>query len=75
MPLLEVEGLVKRFVRRRPFKPAVVVHAVNGISFTVGEGESFGLVGTSGSGKTTAARCTLHPASHDAHGRPDPFRE
>lgn len=59
MSLLEVEGLVKHFVRRRPFHPAVVVHAVNGVSFTVGEGESFGLVGTSGSGKTTAARCIL----------------
>ena len=59
MPLLEVEGLVKRFVRRRPLRPAVVVHAVNDISFTVGEGESFGLVGESGSGKTTAARCIL----------------
>ena len=59
MPLLEVEGLLKRFVRRRPFQPAVVVHAVNDVSFTVDEGESFGLVGTSGSGKTTAARCIL----------------
>ena len=45
MPLLEIEGLVKRFVRRRPFRPTVVVHAVNDVSFTVGEGESFGLVG------------------------------
>ena len=59
MPLLEVEGLVKRFVQRRPFRPTVEVHAVNDVSFTVGEGESFGLVGESGSGKTTAARCIL----------------
>ena len=59
MPLLEVEGLVKRFIRRRPLRPADVVHAVNDISFTVAEGESFGLVGESGSGKTTAARCIL----------------
>ena len=59
MPLLEVEGLVKRFVRRRPLRSAVVVHAVNDVSFTVDKGESFGLVGESGSGKTTAARCIL----------------
>ena len=40
MPLLEVEGLVKRFVRRRPFRPTVVVHAVNDVSFTVAEAEA-----------------------------------
>ena len=73
MPLLEVERLVKHFVRRRTlqptvmvhavndvsFTPTVMVHAVNDVSFTVGAGESFGLVGESGSGKTTAARCIL----------------
>ena len=59
MPLLEVEGLVKRFVRRRPLRSPVVVRALNDVSFTVDEGECFGLVGESGSGKTTAARCIL----------------
>ncbi len=59
MSLLEVKGLVKCFVRRRPFRSTIVVHAVNDVSFTVGKGESFGLVGESGSGKTTAARCIL----------------
>ena len=59
MPLLEVEGLVKRFVRRRPLRSPVVIQALNDVSFTVDEGESFGLVGESGSGKTTAARCIL----------------
>ncbi len=57
--LLEVDGLVKRFVRRRLLRSPVVVHAVNDVSFTVDSGESFGLVGESGSGKTTAARCIL----------------
>ena len=59
MPLLEVDGLVKQFVHRRPLRSPVVVHALNDVSFTVNEGESFGLVGESGSGKTTAARCIL----------------
>ena len=59
MPLLEVENLVKRYVRRRVLRPTSVVHAVKDMSFTVGAGESFGLVGESGSGKTTAARCIL----------------
>ena len=59
MPLLEVEGLVKHFVRRRPLRAPVVVQALNDVSFTVNEAESFGLVGESGSGKTTAARCIL----------------
>ena len=45
MPLLEVEGLVKRFVRRRPLRPTRVIHALNDVSFAVGARESFGLVG------------------------------
>jgi oligopeptide/dipeptide ABC transporter ATP-binding protein len=35
------------------------IHAVDGISFEVNPGETFGLVGESGCGKTTAARCIL----------------
>jgi oligopeptide transport system ATP-binding protein len=60
MALLEVEKLVKEFTRKRGlFAPASVVRAVDGVSFSVSEGETFGLVGESGSGKTTTGRCIL----------------
>jgi oligopeptide transport system ATP-binding protein len=60
MPLLEVRDLVKEFSRSRGlFSRASVVRAVDGISFTIDEGETFGLVGESGSGKTTTGRCIL----------------
>lgn len=60
MALLEVRDLVKEFSRRRGLlAPASVVRAVDGVSFTIAEGETFGLVGESGSGKTTTGRCIL----------------
>ena len=60
MPLLEVSDLVKDFSRKRGlFGPAAAVRAVDGVSFTIDEGETFGLVGESGSGKTTTGRCIL----------------
>jgi oligopeptide transport system ATP-binding protein len=60
MPLLEVRNLTKEFARKRGiFGAASVVRAVDGVSFTVEEGETFGLVGESGSGKTTTGRCIL----------------
>ena len=60
MPLLEVGDLVKHFTRKRgPFRAPSIVRAVDGVSFTIEQGETFGLVGESGSGKTTLARCIL----------------
>jgi ABC-type oligopeptide transport system ATPase subunit len=59
-PLLEVRELVKEFTRGAgPFRAGTVVRAVDGVSFSIDEGETFGLVGESGSGKTTTARCIL----------------
>src|SRR5688572_15272361 len=69
MPLLEVNALVKQFSRKRGLlAPASIVRAVDGVSFTIEEGETFGLVGESGSGKTTTGRCILRliePTSGD----------
>jgi len=60
MPLLEVRHLVKHFVRKQGlWRPPLIVKAVDDVSFTVEEGEMFGLVGESGSGKSTTGRCIL----------------
>ncbi|MBI3049924.1 MAG: ABC transporter ATP-binding protein [Acidobacteria bacterium] len=59
-PLLEVRHLVKHFVRTHGlWRPPTVVKAVDDVSFTIAEGEMFGLVGESGSGKSTTGRCIL----------------
>ena len=68
--LLRVEGLVKHFpILSGVFQRQVgVVHAVDGISFDVKKGETFGLVGESGCGKSTAGRTILQlykPTSGD----------
>jgi oligopeptide transport system ATP-binding protein len=58
--LLEVRDLVMHFrVRRGLFGPPGLVRAVDGVSFTLKRGETLGLVGESGCGKTTTGRCVL----------------
>jgi oligopeptide transport system ATP-binding protein len=59
--LLQVENLVKHFpVGGGMFsKPAGQVRAIDGVSFTLHRGETLGLVGESGCGKTTTGRCIL----------------
>jgi oligopeptide transport system ATP-binding protein len=75
MALLEVKRLVKHFVRKQGlFRPPSVVKAVDDVSFTIEEGEMFGLVGESGSGKSTTGRCILRliePTSGDVSFRGD----
>lgn len=53
--LLEVRGLKKDFVSKGN-KGTKTVHALSGIDFSVRAGETFGLVGESGCGKTTVGR-------------------
>ena len=60
-PLLKVENLVKHF----PVKGGLLgretgrVHAVDGVSFELATGETLGVVGESGCGKSTTGRCIL----------------
>jgi len=60
-PLLEARDLTKLFpVKRGLFNKAQdMVRAVDGISFTISPGQTFGLVGESGCGKTTTAKLVL----------------
>jgi oligopeptide transport system ATP-binding protein len=60
-PILEVKNLVKHFHIGGGFfgGPAGVVRAVDGVSFSIQRGETLGLVGESGCGKTTTGRCIL----------------
>jgi oligopeptide transport system ATP-binding protein len=59
--LLEITDLVKHYPVRSGVlrRAAGTVHAVDGVSFSVGVGETLGLVGESGCGKSTVARSVL----------------
>jgi oligopeptide transport system ATP-binding protein len=60
-PILEVRNLVKHFTVGGGLfgGPRGVVRAVDDVSFTLQRGETLGLVGESGCGKTTTGRCIL----------------
>jgi oligopeptide/dipeptide ABC transporter ATP-binding protein len=59
-PLLEIEGLKKYFPQKGLFtRKGGVVRAVDGVSFEINKGETFGLVGESGCGKSTTGKLAL----------------
>ena len=66
--LLEVRNLKKYFPIRSGVLSRVTdyVQAVDDVSFTIGRGETFGLVGESGCGKTTTGRAVLRLIEPDA---------
>lgn len=66
--ILSVKNLEKKYVSKRNFlgKPTQYVHAVNNVSFKVFKGETLGLVGESGCGKTTLGRSILRLIEPDS---------
>ena len=60
-PIVETRGLKMYFpvVRTITSKPRRLLKAVDDVSFAIGKGQTFGLVGESGCGKTTIGRCLV----------------
>src|SRR5438477_8652902 len=60
-PVLEVKDLKKHFPVKKGLLRRTVgqVYAVDGVSFSIAEGETLGLVGESGCGKSTVARTVM----------------
>ncbi|TBW37350.1 ABC transporter ATP-binding protein [Siculibacillus lacustris] len=67
-PLLKVEGLTKHFPVRGTgfFAPKLVARAVDGITFSIAKGETLGVVGESGCGKSTTARLLMRLIEPDS---------
>ncbi|MBQ6863999.1 MAG: ATP-binding cassette domain-containing protein [Clostridia bacterium] len=58
--LVDVRDLKQHFPIRTGFMKTTPLKAVDGVSFTINKGETLGLVGESGCGKTTVGRTLLH---------------
>src|SRR5260370_6489817 len=61
--LLRVKGLCKGYVRGGLWRKRVPVAAVRGVDFEIPRGQTLALVGESGSGESTVARCVARPAT------------
>ena len=58
--LIEVKDLKQHFPIKTGFMKSIPLKAVDGVSFSIKPGETLGLVGESGCGKTTVGRTLLH---------------
>lgn len=66
-PLLRVKGLTKHFpIRGGLFGQSKTVRAVDDVTFSIGKGETLGIVGESGCGKSTTARLLMHLIERDS---------
>jgi len=68
-PLMRVQDLKKHFPLKRAglgFGPKSAVRAVDGVSFEIRKGETLGVVGESGCGKSTTARLLMQLIVHDS---------
>ena len=59
-PLLEVKGLKQYFTINTGLFRSTQLKAVDGVSFHIDKGETLGMVGESGCGKTTVGRSLMH---------------
>lgn len=68
--LVEIKDLKKHFVFEHDFfgRPTIMLKAVDGVSFKINKGETFGLVGESGCGKTTIGKMLVNLYS-PTHGK------
>lgn len=64
--LLRVQGLSKKYVRGGLWQKRLVINAVDTVNFEIMAGQTLALVGQSGSGKSTVARCITRLESPDS---------